>query len=169
MGNSQSASVPLDRHRVPAKWRRPEELNILLVLLGIALLYELLGWIFIGQSFLMNSQRITITVLQVSVVGIIAVGVTQVIITSGIDLSSGSVVAMTAMVSAGLAQSEGWSRALYPALTNLPAVIPISVGILVGLLAGTINGVLIAYAENPTVHRHTRHDGGCPRSFEVVH
>jgi inositol transport system permease protein len=36
-------------------------------------------------------------ILQVSVIGIIAVGVTQVIITGGIDLSSGSVVALTGL------------------------------------------------------------------------
>ena len=46
----------------------------------------------VGQSFLVNPQRLTIMILQVSVIGIIAVGVTQVIITGGIDLSSGSVV-----------------------------------------------------------------------------
>ncbi len=51
-----------------------------------------------GQSFLFNSQRLTIMILQVAVIGIIAVGVTQVIITGGIDLSSGSVVGMTAMI-----------------------------------------------------------------------
>ncbi|EAB6718001.1 ABC transporter permease, partial [Salmonella enterica subsp. enterica] len=77
------------------KRRLPPEVNILLVLVGIALIYEVLGWIFIGQSFLANPQRLTIMILQVSVIGIIAVGVTQVIITGGIDLSSGSVVGMT--------------------------------------------------------------------------
>ncbi len=35
----------------------PPELNIFLVLIGIALVYEVLGWLFVGQSFLMNSQR----------------------------------------------------------------------------------------------------------------
>jgi inositol transport system permease protein len=130
-------------------WRPPQELNIFIVLIGIALLCELLGWIFVGQSFLANTQRLTITILQVSVVGIIAVGVTQVIITGGIDLSSGSVVAMTAMISAGFAQSTDWSRALYPSLTDLPAVVPIGIGVLLGLLAGVINGGLIAYARIP--------------------
>ena len=84
--------------------RIPTELSIFLVLVGIALIYEVLGWMFIGQSFLMNSQRLTIMILQVSVIGIIAVGVTQVIITGGIDLSSGSVVGMTAMIATSFAQ-----------------------------------------------------------------
>src|SRR5690349_13059177 len=91
--------------------RIPPEANIFFVLIGIALVYEILGWIFIGQSFLMNQQRLTIMILQVSVIGIIAVGVTQVIITGGIDLSSGSVVGLTAMIATSFAQSSTWGRA----------------------------------------------------------
>jgi inositol transport system permease protein len=129
--------------------RIPPEVNILLVLLGIALVYEILGWIFIGQSFLLNPQRLTIMVLQVSVIGIIAVGVTQVIITGGIDLSSGSVVGMTAMIAASFAQSSTWSRALYPSLTDLPFFIPVGIGLLIGLAAGIVNGELIARTKIP--------------------
>jgi len=132
------------RHR-----RLPPEANIFFVLIGIALVYELLGWIFVGQSFLFNQQRLTIMILQVSVIGIIAVGVTQVIITGGIDLSSGSVVGMTAMFSASLAQSSTWPRALYPSLTDLPFFIPVLLGIVVGLIAGIINGQLIARTKIP--------------------
>ncbi|MFC3164930.1 ABC transporter permease [Ciceribacter thiooxidans] len=129
--------------------RMPSEANIFLVLIGIALVFELLGWLFVGQSFLMNPQRLTIMILQVSVIGIISVGVTQVIITGGIDLSSGSVVGMTAMFTASLAQASSWSRALYPSLTDLPFFIPIGVGILIGMLAGFINGQLIARTKIP--------------------
>jgi inositol transport system permease protein len=131
------------------RWRRPQELNIFLVLVGIVLLCEVLGWLVVGQSFVWNPQRLTITILQVSVVGIIAIGVTQVIITGGIDLSSGSVVAATAMFAAGFAQAAEWSKALYPSLTDLPAIVPLGVGVLIGLAAGLINGALIAYARIP--------------------
>ncbi|MBM7327479.1 ABC transporter permease, partial [Agrobacterium sp. S2] len=100
--NSNAAATPeLDAKSGRKPHRRiPPEANIFFILIGIALIYEILGWIFIGQSFLMNQQRLTIMILQVSVIGIIAVGVTQVIITGGIDLSSGSVVGLTAMLSA---------------------------------------------------------------------
>ncbi|ODT14554.1 MAG: ABC transporter [Kaistia sp. SCN 65-12] len=141
--------MPRKQPAATAGWRRVEELNILMVLVGIALLCEVLGWIFIGQSFLGNPQRLTIAILQVSVIGIIAIGVTQVIITGGIDLSSGSVVAMTAMIVASLAQSEGWARALYPSLAELPAYVPIIAGIVLGIAAGCVNGLLIAYAKIP--------------------
>jgi inositol transport system permease protein len=83
-------------------------------------------------------------ILQVSVIGIIAVGVTQVIITGGIDLSSGSVVALTAMVAASLAQSADAARAVYPALTDLPVIVPVAAGLAVGAAAGLLNGTLIA-------------------------
>jgi inositol transport system permease protein len=127
----------------------PTELSILAVLVGIALVFEILGWIFIKQSFLMNQQRLTIMILQVSVVGIIAVGVTQVIITGGIDLSSGSVVGMTAMIAASFAQSADWARPVYPALVGLPVIIPLLIGLAIGSLAGVINGSLISYTKIP--------------------
>lgn len=127
----------------------PQELNILLVLVAVALVFEILGWLFQGQSFLMNTRRLTIMILQVSVVGIIAIGVTQVIITGGIDLSSGSVVAMTAMITMSVAQSSEFARAMYPALTDLPVIVPLAVGLGLGLLAGMINGALIAWTGIP--------------------
>ena len=137
--------------RAPAttKRRLPPEISILCVLVGLALIFEVLGWIFVGQSFLMNPERLRIIILQMSVIGIIAVGVTQVIITGGIDLSSGSVVGIAAMVAASLAQESGYAKAVYPALTGLPILVPVVAGILVGLIAGTINGSLIAYTGIP--------------------
>jgi inositol transport system permease protein len=127
----------------------PPEVSILGVLLGIALAFEVLGWLYVGQSFLFNQQRLTIIILQVSVIGIIAVGVTQVIITGGIDLSSGSVVGISAMVAASLAQGSGYAAAIYPGLTDLPIIFPVMAGLAVGLAAGTINGLLIAYTGIP--------------------
>jgi inositol transport system permease protein len=131
------------------KRKLPPEANIFLVLIGIALFFELLGWIFVKQSFLMNQQRLTVMILQVAVIGIIAVGVTQVIITGGVDLSSGSVVGMTAMMAASLAQTSDFARAVYPSLTDMPVLVPVAVGLLVGLIAGLINGSLIAFTGIP--------------------
>ena len=122
----------------------PPEFNIFLVLLGMALLFEILGWIFIGQSFLINKRRLIIMILQVSVIGIIAVGVTQVIIMAGIDLSGGSLVALSAIVAASLAQNSTYSKAVFPHLTDLPFLIPVIAGIGAGLIAGFISGSLIA-------------------------
>src|SRR6266702_7763351 len=121
-----------------ASRRLPPEASILMVLVGLALAFELLGWIFVGQSFLLNEQRLVVMILQVSVIGIIAVGVTQVIITGGIDLSSGSVVGISAMVAASLAQGSGYAAAIYPNLTDLPVIFPVVAGLAVGLIAGSV-------------------------------
>jgi inositol transport system permease protein len=132
------------------RWRGfPPAAGILMVLLGLALAFELLGWIFVRQSFLLNQQRLVVMILQVSVIGIIAVGVTQVIITGGIDLSSGSVVALSAMVAASLAQSSDAVRAVYPALTDLPVLVPVVAGLAVGAAAGLLNGTLVAWTSIP--------------------
>ncbi|MDO4233078.1 MAG: ABC transporter permease [Lautropia sp.] len=129
--------------------KRAPEVNILLVLVGIALIFEVLGWIFQGQSFLGNWNRLRIMILQVSVIGIIAVGVTQVIISGGIDLSSGSIVGAVAMVSMSFAQSAEYARAVYPSLTDMPAIVPVLIGLGCGAVAGFINGWLIAYTKIP--------------------
>ena len=127
----------------------PQEVSILLVLLGMALIFEVLGWLHVNQSFLGNSTRLSVMLLQVSVIGILAVGVTQVIITGGVDLSSGSVVGMSAIVAASFAQVAGYERAVYPALTGLPVIVPVIAGLAVGLAAGLINGALIAHTHIP--------------------
>src|SRR5882724_7298733 len=149
MTTEQASDAPVRAQPKRQRRRMPPEASIFLVLVGIALLFELLGWIFVGQSFLLNEQRLMVMILQVSVIGIIAVGVTQVIITGGIDLSSGSVVGVTAMIAASFAQTSSYARAVYPALTDLPVIFPVVVGLLCGMVAGLINGSLIAYTAIP--------------------
>ena len=147
---SEQVSAIAAAAQTPARRRRvPQEVSIVAVLVGIALAFELLGWIFQGQSFLFNPQRLEVMILQVSVVGIIAVGVTQVIITGGIDLSSGSVVGVTAIMAASFAQTSDFARAVYPQFTDMPVLVPVAVGLLAGLVAGLVNGSLIAYTGIP--------------------
>ena len=132
-----------------ARRRLPPELSILGVMIGMMLLFEVLGWIFVGQSFIANPLRLKIMILQEAIIGIIAVGVTQIIIMGGIDLSSGSLVGMTAMIAASLAQTAGFSHAIYPSLTGLNPFFPVAAGLICGLLAGLINGSLIALTKIP--------------------
>ncbi len=118
------------------------------MLVGIAVLFEVIGWQVRGTSFLFSGQRLLVMVLQVSIIGLLAIGVTQVILTGGIDLSSGSVVALSAMIAASLAQSPN-ARAVFPSLTDLPMIVPVVAGLATGALAGVINGCLIAYTGIP--------------------
>jgi inositol transport system permease protein len=133
----------------PAKRKWPPELSIFLVLVGISLFFEAIGWVLNGQSFIFNVERLQIIILQMAVIGIIAVGVNLVIITSGIDLSSGSVVAVAAVVSASLAQVSDFPRAVFPSLTDLPVFWPILAGMFAGLVIGLLNGSLIAFTAIP--------------------
>jgi inositol transport system permease protein len=143
----------------------PNELNVLAALILIIVIFEILGAIFMQQSLLFdtrdrfdsifNEARLRIIIIQVAIIGILALGVTQVIITAGIDLSSGSVVGATAMIAMSFAQVAEVSgnpnpKAIFgPAFLDLPVVIPILVGLAVGLVAGCINGILVAFARIP--------------------
>lgn len=131
--------------------RLPPEVSILLVLFGIILVFEILGWFFVGQSFIANKQRLSIIVLQVAVTGIIAIGVTQVIITAGVDLSSGSMVGFIAMVAASFAQVATNDRAVFAKFgwVDLNPIWAITVGLLLGAILGWINGFIIAKTKIP--------------------
>lgn len=131
------------------RFKLPAEASIFLVLIGICAFFEAIGWYMNGQSFIFNLERLQIIILQMAVIGIIAIGVNLVIITGGIDLSSGSVVAATAVVSASLAQVSDFPRAIFPELTNLPFIWPLLAGITVGGIIGLLNGSLIAYTMIP--------------------
>ncbi|MEM6694229.1 MAG: ABC transporter permease [Pseudomonadota bacterium] len=154
----------------------PNEANVFIALILLIGLFELIGHYRVGQSMLfdfntnrdgtiLNMARIKIIILQVSIIGIIALGVTQVIITGGIDLSSGSVVGATAMIAMSFALTAEVNgnpngRAIFlsevdgemvptPWLHDLPVLVPILVGLLCGIAAGVINGLLIAYTGIP--------------------
>ena len=150
------------------KRARAPEWNVFIALIVMILVFEVLNRLN-GGSFLFNmranvhslfnQQRIDIILLQVAVTGIIALGVTQVIIVGGIDLSSGSIVGLTAMVTMSFAQTaivngkanpKGyWDPDLHPGLYDMPVIVGIVAGLAVGLAAGFINGTLVARTKIP--------------------
>lgn len=146
----------------------PNELNILFALIIIIAIFETLGQTLPymdEQSFLFDTQdrfdsifneaRLRIIILQVSIIGIIALGVTQVIISGGIDLSSGPLVGATAMIAMSFAQTELVNGSLNPKAVfgpwafDLPVLIPIIVALAFGAMIGAINGSLIAFTRIP--------------------
>jgi ribose/xylose/arabinose/galactoside ABC-type transport system permease subunit len=75
---------------------------------------------------------------QVSINALLAFGVTFVIITGGIDLSLGSMVAVTGVVAATFAHPDTY-----------PLVVPIFAGLLAGLAFGAFNGLVITKSKVP--------------------
>ncbi|MBZ9801104.1 ABC transporter permease [Mesorhizobium sp. ES1-6] len=154
-----------ERNANASKRQRPPEFNVLIALVLIVVVFEALGWLIYRDSFLFNTRpnassifntaRLSVIILQVSIVGIIAIGVTQVILVGGIDLSSGSVVGATSMIAVSFAQVLMVNGQLNPKLylpvgfQEFPVIVPIVVGLSCGLIAGLINGALIAYTRIP--------------------
>src|ERR1700726_3723494 len=116
--------------------------GIFLIFAVMILVASLLSPAFVSSTNLINIVR------QMSVVGLIALGVTGIIVSAGIDLSSGSVVGLSAVVAASLAQAPDNSAAFYPGL-HLPLIVPVVAACLVGALVGLINGTLVAKARIP--------------------
>jgi len=99
--------------------------------------------IFSPNNSFLKPQNLINVVRQISVIGLLAIGVMLCIIAMGIDLSLGSVLGFSAVVTASLVQQPGWKEALLPSV-QLPAFIAIFAGLGVGLLLGGVNGGLIA-------------------------
>ena len=93
--------------------------------------------------------NITNVVRQMSIIGLIALGVTGVIVSGGIDLSSGSVVGLAAVVAASLVQAGSGPRVLYPGIAGSPVILAVIGGCGVGALAGLVNGSLVAKTHIP--------------------
>ncbi len=106
------------------EWLARFGLVLALLIIGTAL--SLLTPNFLTTRNLINVVR------QISINGILAVGVTYVLLTGGVDLSLGSLVALTGVAAASFAHPETW-----------PVIVPIAVGVLTGLACGAINGLVI--------------------------
>lgn len=90
-----------------------------------------------SSPFFFNTENLMTIALQTSVIGIMAIGVTFVIITAGIDLSLGSVVAFSGVV-VGICASIG-----------LPLPLCILGGVIAGSLCGYVNAFLVTKAAIP--------------------
>ena len=84
-----------------------------------------------SPAFLSVANAINV-LRQISINSILAIGVTYVILAGGIDLSLGSVVALTGVLAATFAHPDTY-----------PLVIPLTAGLLGGVLIGVVNGLVI--------------------------
>jgi D-xylose transport system permease protein len=111
-------------------------------LIALIVLFIVLAFM-TGGEFL-TPRNFTNLTRQISTNAILAVGMTMVILTAGIDLSIGSIVALSGVV-AGIVQVKlGYiDQGIFGALLSVGACL------LVGTLCGAINGGLISYFKIP--------------------
>lgn len=102
--------------------------GLLFALVLISLCLAALRPQFLTYGNLINVAR------QISLNGILAVGVTYALLTGGVNLSLGSVVALSGVVAASFAHPDEGI-----------VLIPIVAGVLVGTSTGAVNGIAIAY------------------------
>lgn len=94
----------------------------------------------IANSNFLSVQNILNLIRQISFNGILAIGMTFVIITGGIDLSVGPVLAFSALVAASLSVSDG---------SAIPLPFAILAGLAIGLACGAVNGWLVSKLNLP--------------------
>jgi erythritol transport system permease protein len=115
-------------------------LNLMRLRTFIALIAVLVFFSFAAPNFLSAANLILMS-KHVALNAFLAIGMTFVIVTGGIDLSVGSIVGLCAMVAGGLILNGFDLHIGYTVYFNVVEVIGITLG--VGLLVGAINGALI--------------------------
>lgn len=103
------------------------EYGILFALVIFIVILSIARPSFLGINNILNVLR------QVSINGYLAIGMTFVVLTGGIDLSVGSTIALSGIVAASIARNPDQSTMLI-----------VFAGIVVGLIVGLANGVIIA-------------------------
>ncbi|GAA4158487.1 ABC transporter permease [Phytohabitans flavus] len=124
VARAHPALVALQRikHRSVAVPKGPALVLVVLVVVGTLLSPYFATW-----------SNVLTMLTSASVIGIISVGMTFVIISAGIDLSVGALVALVAVVATmDSVQQGGWA-------------LMIAVALATGLGAGLVNGLLVAY------------------------
>jgi fructose transport system permease protein len=86
----------------------------------------------------LTGQNLSLVVQQVMVVGTLAIGQTLVILTAGIDLSNGNVMALGSVILANVAVNNG-----------VPPLLAILLGFLVTMAFGFLNGALVTAIKLP--------------------
>jgi ribose transport system permease protein len=121
---------PVKGVRTPSGLRMDIRLTILIgVLIALCVVGYALNSDFLGET------NISIMLRLASAIGVVSVGMTFVIISGGIDLSVGSMVALASVWMTTVATQE------------YGPLVMVLCAMLVGLGAGLINGVLIAYGK----------------------
>ena len=110
-------------------------------ILGVLIVICLFFTVIAGDRFL-STGNFSLISQNVAVWAVIGVGMTFVIITSGIDLSVGSVLVFSSVVAAKLMEAMGGNGVGVAAMGLVAAILS-------GMVWGVVNGVLVAMAKVP--------------------
>jgi methyl-galactoside transport system permease protein len=102
----------------------------------------------VQPSFLEVANLINVLMIS-SVYVILALGEGPILLTRGVDLSAGRVVGLTACIAASMLQRADYASKVFPALGEMPLLVPIVLAILGGLVVGLINGAIVAFIKVP--------------------
>ena len=115
-------------------------LNLMKLRTFIAL-FAVLAFFSVAAPNFLSAANLILMAKHVALNAFLAIGMTFVIVTGGIDLSVGSIVGLSAMVAGGLILNGLDLLIGYTVYFNIPEVIAIT--LCVGLAVGAVNGVLI--------------------------
>ncbi len=93
-----------------------------------------------GVNIFLSLGNLTDVLRQVSVTGIVAVGMTLVILIAGIDLSVGSILALGTVICAMLLTQEGWTTASYIGVPAVGALVFLCIWAVISVLRGFVRG-----------------------------
>jgi methyl-galactoside transport system permease protein len=104
--------------------------------------------IIVDPSFLSGTVLRDILV-QVSTRVIIALAAAFILITGGVDLSSGRMVGFAAVISGSMLQTQDYPRRFYPDMPVLSLVVPILISMFICVLLGLMNGFVVSRLHVP--------------------
>jgi len=110
----------------------PTTVPFIVLVLGLALGMS------VNFSHFVTGSNVSTVLTQVTIVGILGIGQTLVILTSGIDLSVGVIMVISSVVMGRLAVIEG-----------LPIWCAFPLGLLTGVACGALNGLLVTRMKMP--------------------
>ncbi|TCL03399.1 MULTISPECIES: ABC transporter permease [Sodalis] len=93
------------------------------------------------ENYFLSQENTLIVLRQISINGILAIGMTFVIITAGVDLSVGSVLGLAGIVAARFATT---SNSMAIGGNDWPLLMPIAVAVGIGLVCGFLNGIVLS-------------------------
>ena len=121
--------------------------SIWVVLIGMVLIMNFLIYFRIHRWAFLTPMNIQTLFESESIRGILTFGVMFAILSKGIDLSTGSVAGMVAVIVASLVQPVDMETRLIVGGPQLPGAVAIIIGILIGAVTGAIMGSIIAYTK----------------------